>query len=123
MLRVMVQKLGDVTVFRCVGRLVIGDENTILRNAVLSDRGASTVILDLAQVGDIDAGGLGMLMNLRELTRPIGIEFKLINVTKRVQQILELANLDQVLDTCTVEEMFYQSRVHRGKSLGRDRAA
>jgi anti-anti-sigma regulatory factor len=62
-------------------------------------------------------------MKLRELTRPIGIEFKLINVTKRVQQILELANLDQVLDTCTVEEMFYQSRVHRGKSLGRDRAA
>jgi len=55
MLCVTVQKFGDVTVVRCEGRLVVGGENTILRNAVLSDRDASTLILDLAQVDCIDA--------------------------------------------------------------------
>src|SRR6266404_1005585 len=122
MLQVSVQKLGYVTLFRCVGRLVIGDENTILRNAVLSDRGASTVILDLAQVDNIDAGGLGMLMNLRQLTCRRGIGFKLMEVRGRVQQMLELTNLDRVFDTCTVEEAFFLSRVHRDKTIARDRA-
>jgi len=123
MLHVIVQKLGNVTVFRCVGRLVIGDENTILRRTVLSYTGASSVVLDLAQLDDIDAGGLGMLMNLRELTRKKGFEFKLMNATKRVQQILELTNLDRVFDTCTVEEIVYRSRVHGARSLWPDRAA
>jgi anti-anti-sigma factor len=123
MLHVIVQKLGNVTVFRCVGRLVLGDENTILRRTVLSYTGASSVVLDLAQLDDIDAGGLGMLMNLRELTRKKGFEFKLMNATKRVQQILELTNLDRVFDTCTVEEIVYRSRLHGARSLWRDRAA
>src|SRR5439155_21440542 len=59
---VTVQNLGDVAILRCPGRIVVGVENTILWNAVLSQTNISTLILDLAQVDGIDAGGLGVLL-------------------------------------------------------------
>jgi anti-anti-sigma regulatory factor len=59
MLNATAQKLGDSTVLRCQGRIVIGDAYAILRNAVLRQTHTRTLILDLAQVDCIDAGGLG----------------------------------------------------------------
>src|SRR5207247_11328146 len=61
---VTVQNLGDVAILRCQGRIVVGVENTILWNAVLSQTNISTLILDLAQVDGIDAGGLGVLLGV-----------------------------------------------------------
>ena len=59
MFKVTVQELGDAGVFRCQGRIVIGDAYSTLRNAVLSQTHARMLVLDLAQVDRIDAGGLG----------------------------------------------------------------
>jgi anti-anti-sigma factor len=61
-LNVTVQEFGDTTVVRCQGRIVIGDACTILHNAVLSQTQARMLVLDLAQVDYIDAGGLGVLL-------------------------------------------------------------
>lgn len=109
MLKVTVHIVGDAAVFQCQGRIVAGVENTILRNAVLSQRDSRTLVLDLAQVDCIDAGGLGVLLDLRARTRAKGIELQLMNVTRRVQQVLELTNLDGVFEICSVENMFQLS--------------
>jgi len=102
MLTVTVQNLGDVAILRCQGRIVVGVENTILWNAVLSQTNISTLILDLAQVDGIDAGGLGVLLGLRARTRAKGILFQLMNVRDRMQQMLELANLHRVFEIRSV---------------------
>jgi len=67
---------------------------------------SSTLILDLAQVDRIDAGGLGVLLGLRAWARSNGIQLKLMNVTNRGQQVLELTNLDRVFEICSVEDTF-----------------
>ncbi len=105
MLTVTVQNLGDVAILRCQGRIVVGVENTILWNAVLSQTNISTLILDLAQVDGIDAGGLGVLLGLRARTRAKGILFQLMNVRDRMQQMLELANLHRVFEIRSVRDM------------------
>lgn len=97
MLKVQTQKLGDVTILRLGGRIEIG-ETIPLRNAVLSQSNASAVVLDLARVSGIDARGLGVLLELREWTQSKGIEFRLINVTKLLQQVLKITRLDSVFD-------------------------
>jgi anti-sigma B factor antagonist len=106
MLNATAQKLGDSTVLRCQGRIVIGDAYAILRNAVLRQTHTRTLILDLAQVDRIDAGGLGVLLGLREWACSHAIRFQLMNVTNQVEHVLELTKLDRVLEFSSVEDMF-----------------
>src|SRR5580692_4040223 len=105
MLNATAQKLGDSTVLRCQGRIVIGDAYAILRNAVLRQTHARTLILDLAQVDRIDAGGLSVLLGLREWAHSHAIRFQLINVMKQVEHVLELTKLDRVFEFCSIENM------------------
>src|SRR5579864_2976808 len=98
MLNATAQKLGDITVLRCQGRIVIGDAYMILRNAVLSQTHTTMLVLDLAQVDRIDAGGLGVLLGLREWAYSNAIRFRLINVVNQVEQVLELTKLDRVFE-------------------------
>src|SRR5260370_42571896 len=102
MLNATAQKLGDSTVLRCQGRIVIGDAYAILRNAVLRQTHTRTLILDLAQVDCIDAGGLGVLLGLREWAYSHAIWFQLRNGRSLVEHGLELRKLSRVLGFCSV---------------------
>jgi anti-sigma B factor antagonist len=106
MLKITVQKLGDTSVLRCHGRIVAGDAGSILRSAALSQRHAAMLVIDLALVECIDAGGLGVLLGLRESARSRAIMFKLMNTTKRIEEILELTHLQHVFEFCSVRELF-----------------
>jgi anti-anti-sigma factor len=105
MLIVHVEKLGDVAVLHIQGKIVYGDATTSLREAVFAQAGASAVLLDLAQVEIIDAGGLGALLELRKWTQSKGIEFRLMNVTRLVEQVLEITSLDTVFEISCRESM------------------
>jgi anti-anti-sigma factor len=99
MLQIQARKLGTVAVLCLDGQIVTG-ETEILRDAVLSLSEAltdvSAVILDLARVATVDAGGLGVLLVLREQLQSRGIRFELMNVNKWVSRVLELTRLDSV---------------------------
>jgi anti-anti-sigma factor len=99
MLKVRTEKFGDVTVLHCTGRIVSGDAIETLGNNVFAQADANCVVIDLNKVGLIDAGGLGALLKLREWTQSRGIEFRITNVTKLVQQVLEMTRLDTVFVT------------------------
>jgi anti-anti-sigma factor len=96
MLKVQAETLGAVTILHFQGRIVNGAATQTLRAAVLAQATAGALVLDLAEVDLIDAGGLGGLLELRELTHSMGIEFRLMNVNRLVQQVLEITRLDTV---------------------------
>jgi len=104
MLKVHTTKSGNVSVVCVQGKIVRGETDT-LRNAVLSESNASAMVLDLGRVSIIDAGGLGVLLELRERTESRGIEFRLRNVTKLVRQVLEITRLDSVFQNWTESEL------------------
>jgi anti-anti-sigma factor len=93
--------VGDTSVLRCHGRIVAGDDGSILRKAVFSQRHTRMLVIDLARVERIDAGGLGILLGLRESARSNAIMFKLMNATKRVEAILEVTHLQRVFEFCS----------------------
>jgi hypothetical protein len=64
------------------------------------------LVIDLARVERIDAGGLGVLLGLQKSARSRAIVFKLMNVTKRIEEILELTHLERVFEFCSVRELF-----------------
>ena len=115
MLKITVQKLGDTSVLRCHGPIVAGEAGSILGNAVLSQRDTKMLVIDLAWVDRIDAGGLGVLLGLRESARSSAIMFKLMNATKRVEEILELTHLQRVFEFCSVRELL--CLLHRAASM------
>jgi len=53
----------------------------------------------------VDAAGLGILVSLRTWAHAMGTELKLLNVTPRVEEVLELTNLKSVFEVCSVRDM------------------
>ncbi len=105
MLNVHAKKLGTVAVLCLEGQIVNG-ETEILRNAVDSVSEVSSVILDLARVTTVDAGGLGVMLALREQAESRGMRFGLMNVTKQINRVLEITRLDSVFQITTGVEFF-----------------
>jgi len=105
MLNVYARKLGTVAVLCLQGQIVTG-ETEILRNAVQSVSEVGAVILDLARVTTIDAGGLGVMLQLREQAQSRGIRFELMNVTKQIGRVLEITRLDSVFQITTGVEFY-----------------
>jgi anti-anti-sigma factor len=105
MLKVHAKKLGTVAVLCLQGRIVKG-ETEMLRKALHSLSEVRAVILDLARVTTVDAGGLGVMLELREQAESKGIRFELMNVTKLVSRVLEVTHLDSVFEVTSGVEFF-----------------
>lgn len=75
---------GDVIVFRCVGRLVAGEETTAFRQGVeklLSER--RKVIINLTEVDHIDSTGLAALVQTQKIDP--GSEARLVSSSTRLK--------------------------------------
>lgn len=105
MLKMNVEKLKDTTVLHLDGRIMNGLESTMLRRCVISQEGASAIVLDFARVSGIDAAGLGVLLQLREWTQSKGIGFRFINVGRLVNHVFELTCLDSVFEISSAENL------------------
>jgi len=104
MLRLTIQRLGDVTVFCCAGGVTFGHAET-LRNAVLTHPRIRKTVLDLAEVSSLDASGLGVLLSLRAWSQEVGTVLKLMNLTPRVASVFEITQLRSAFEVCSAREM------------------
>lgn len=116
MLKMQVEKLGNVTVLHLRGRIVNALATHTLRQTVLAEKNANVVVLDFAEVELIDARGLGTLVELREWTQSKGIEFRLMNVNGLVEQLLEITRLN------TVFEISSRASTHPARLAGHRRS-
>jgi anti-anti-sigma factor len=115
MLKVHSRNLGNVA-FLCMQGQIVNGETEALRNAVHSQTGVSTVVLDLAQVSTVDARGLGVMLELREQVQSKGIGFKLMNVSKLVSKVLEVTRLSSVFEVTSGVEFFPAVSPRQGAS-------
>jgi anti-sigma B factor antagonist len=88
-----IERAGDVAIVQCRGRLVAG-VNDFLYNQVsrlLPD--ARRIVLDLTDLTHMDSMGLGALIRLYVSARSAGCDLELINLGKRIRQLLGVTNL------------------------------
>jgi anti-anti-sigma factor len=104
MLTIDTEKMGDVAVVRCSGRLVRGEAVRTLRNAMVNENGTRIVMLDLTEVETMDAGGLTALLSLHRWTRSHAIQLKLVNPSHFVREILERTQLDRIFDFSSLQD-------------------
>lgn len=91
---------SGVTILKLAGRLVLGQESNEFRSTVkrLLDAGDNKILVDLGEVSYIDSAGLGTLVSGFTSARNSGGVMKLANLTKKVNEQLNITKLVTVFD-------------------------
>jgi anti-sigma B factor antagonist len=92
--------VSHVTIVDITGRITLGEETGKLRDAVrqLIAAGNKKIVLNLAKVDYIDSSGVGELVGSFTTVRNAGGELKLLNLTKKVHDVLHVTKLYTVFD-------------------------
>jgi len=92
--------VGDVTIVDISGRIVLGPESAELRSLVndLLAKGNKKILLNLAQVNYIDSSGLGHLVSAFTTVRKNDGELKLLKLTNKVHDLMQITKLYTVFD-------------------------
>jgi len=105
MLTINVRHMGEAVILGLNGTLLIPDDPEALFETVSGwvKRGGRLVVLDIAGLARIDAGGLGALVRSRNLLASLDGELRLVNPTGFVGDTLRLTRLDALIPTFRVE--------------------
>src|SRR5437588_10758914 len=94
------RQIDGVTVVDLSGRITLGEGSVILRETVrdLLGKGNKKILLNLGDVSYIDSSGIGELVSAYTTVRNQGGELKLLNLTKKVHDLLQITKLYTVFD-------------------------
>jgi anti-sigma B factor antagonist len=94
------REVDGVTVLDLGGRITLGEGSVQLRDAIrgLIGKGVKNILLNLGNVDYIDSSGLGELVSAFTTAKNQKAEVKLLNLTKRVHDLLQLTKLYTVFD-------------------------
>ena len=92
--------VDGVVVLDLSGRITLGEGSVQLRDAIrgLISKGDKNILLNLGDVNYIDSSGLGELVSAYTTAKNQQAEVKLLNLTKKVHDLLQLTKLYTVFD-------------------------
>ena len=92
---------GNVTILDLSGRITIGEGSVQHREAVrrLLEQGHKNLLIDLGQVDYVDSSGIGELVSCYTTTKNQGGQLKLLNLTKKIKDLLSITKLLTVFET------------------------
>ncbi len=93
--------VGDVVILDLKGRITLGDGDELLKDKVnsLVNQGHRKIILNLAEVPYVDSAGLGEIVRTYTTVSRQGGSLKLLNLTKRITDLLSITKLLTVFET------------------------
>ncbi len=94
------RQMDGVTIVDLSGRITLGEGSVILRDTIrdLVGKGNKKILLNLGDVTYIDSSGIGELVSAFTTVRNQGGELKLLNLTKKVHDLLQITKLYTVFD-------------------------
>jgi anti-sigma B factor antagonist len=100
------RQVGDVTVLDLEGKILLGEGDIQLKQYVsdLIARGVRRVLLNCREVPYMDSSGLGEVVRCYTTVKRAGGELKLVNLTKRLVDLLTITKLISVFETHDSEE-------------------
>ena len=100
------RETGAVTVLDLSGKITLGEGDTQLKDKLhsLLHQGKKNVLLNLAEVNYVDSAGLGEIVRTYTTVSRQGGQLKLVNLTKRITDLLMITKLLTVFETFEVEQ-------------------
>jgi anti-sigma B factor antagonist len=98
--KISTRQVDGVTVLDTSGRITLGEGSVQLRDAVrdLLSKGQKHILLNLGDVNYIDSSGIGELVSAFTTVKNQGGELKLLNLTRKVHDLLQITKLYTVFD-------------------------
>jgi anti-sigma B factor antagonist len=97
--------VDGVSIVSCHGRIMFGEEATILRDNLKEALSISPkMVLNLAGVTYIDSGGLGTLVGVFSSARAAGADIKLTGLGQRLRDVLQITKLATVFEVFDNEQ-------------------
>lgn len=103
-LKFQVEFLQDVAVVNCSGRLVRGAALDQLRRRIEELERVRVLVLDVSEVEQVDAGGLGTLLLIRRWAARNDARMKLVNPPAFFRNVLEATHLAPLFDISSLKE-------------------
>ena len=105
------RQVGGVTIVDISGRIVLGEESAALRDLVcnLLSKGHKRILFNLGNVNYIDSSGLGHLVSAFTSVRKQEEELKLLNLTNKVHDVMQITRLYTVFDIMEDEAVAVKS--------------
>jgi anti-sigma B factor antagonist len=99
-MKISSRQVDGVTIVDCSGRITLGEGSVTLRDSVkeLLGKGQKKILLNLGEVSYIDSSGIGELVSAFTTVRNQGGELKLLHLTKKVHDLLQITKLYTVFD-------------------------
>jgi anti-sigma B factor antagonist len=96
--KISTRQVDGVTVLDMSGRITLGEGSVQLRDAVrdLLSKGQKHILLNLGDVTYIDSSGIGELVSAFTTAKNQGGELKLLNLTRKVHDLLQITKLNTV---------------------------
>lgn len=97
---IITRQNGNVCFLDVSGKITLGDGSVVIREAVkkLVADGTKNIVLNLGDVTYIDSSGIGELVSAFTTVSNNGGNLKLLNLTKRVQDLLQITKLYTVFE-------------------------
>lgn len=110
-MQISTRQVEDVTILNVSGRITVGEGNVMLRETVLGllDKGNKKLLLNLHEVGYVDSSGIGELVKSYTTVKNQGGQMKLVNLSKRVHDLLQLTRLYSIFEIEADEASAIQS--------------
>jgi anti-sigma B factor antagonist len=95
------RQVGDVTVIDAAGRITLGEGASAFRDIIrdLAAKGDKKLLLNLSEVSYIDSSGIGELVSGFTTVTNHGGSLKLVGLSKRVKDLLQITKLYTVFET------------------------
>jgi anti-sigma B factor antagonist len=94
------RQVGDITVIDAAGRITLGEGASAFRDLIrdLAAKGEKKIILNLSEVSYIDSSGIGELVSGFTTVTNHGGQLKLVGLSKRVKDLLQVTKLYTVFE-------------------------
>jgi anti-sigma B factor antagonist len=105
-MKIVERTVSDVVILDLHGKILIGEGDDALRDAVtrLVDSGKTKILLNLAEVPYVDSAGLGEIVRCYTTVSRKGGRLKLLNLTKKIKDLLSITKLLTVFETHESED-------------------
>jgi anti-sigma B factor antagonist len=105
-MKIETRTVGNVKILDCSGRITLGEGTMVVRNTVrdLLNSNDKKILLNLAEVNYIDSSGIGELVSTYTTVTNSGGQFKLLNLTKKIRELLAINKLLTVFQTFDDEQ-------------------
>jgi anti-sigma B factor antagonist len=94
------RQVGDVTVLDASGRITLGEGASVFRDMIrdLAAKGNKKILVNLTDVSYIDSSGIGEMVSSFTTVTNHGGQLKLLGLTKRVKDLLQITKLYTVFE-------------------------